>query len=373
MDANTLQILTQSMQSDEPIKDLVTQTLNLMIEAEFENFIGAKRSERTQTRKGYRNGTRIKRFDTTCGTILLRVPHLHKGSYRPSFLRDYQRYEPALKQTIATAYVNGVSTGRMKTLVRSMGVKGISKGQVTHITNELNGTVDAFRRRSLKDCGCPVLFIDAVFERVRTGDRAQLMAVLTVIGMNAQNRRQVLAVEVMPDESAESYKRLLKTLLNRGLERPRLIVSDGAAGLLKAMSEVLPETQWQRCCVHFMRNVMQTVRNVDKPVIAEEIKRVWHTSDKCLAYMRAMGIVEKYGEQYPTAMDCLRMGIVSTLTYTDFKEFSPKCIKSSNVIERLHSEFRRRSKTIGAFPNVQSCIKLFTLIAIERNRKWSAC
>ena len=121
-----------------------------------------------------------------------------------------------------------------------------------------------------------------------------------------------------------------------------------------------------------MRNIMQTVRKADRKALAEEVKHIWHTSDKHIAYARAMIVVDKYCEKYPTAMDCLRMGIMSSLTYTEFKDFSPKYIKSSNIIEGLHSEFRHRSKAIGAFPNVKSCIKLFTLIAIERNRIWAS-
>ena len=368
MDQSTYQRLSESLYGPEgSIKELLNQTLNMLIEAEFENKIGAKKSERTATRKGYRCGYRMRRFDTTCGTLTLRIPHPLKGGYIPTFLRRYQRYEPKLKETISRAYINGVSTGRMKSLVRSMGVEGISRGQVSRITSELNTSIDAFRCRSLSNSDYPVLLIDATFERARKASRAVYWAILTVMGLDAKGNREVLAVEAAPDESADSYRDLLARLLRRGLRPPRLIVSDGAAGLLKAMSEALPETKWQRCQVHFMRNIMANIRNDDKAMIADEIKQVWHTSDKCTAAARAFRIVDKYQQKYPIAMQCLRMGILDTLTYADFKEFNPKWIKTTNLIERLHETYKCRSKTVGIFPNVQSCIKLFTLIAMRFN------
>lgn len=367
MDNDTFKTLSQSLQNGS-IKELLTQTLNMLIEAEFANVIGAKKSERTTTRKGYRCGYRTRRFDTTCGTLTLRIPHPLKGGYIPSFLKRYQRYEQALKQTISDAYVNGVSTGKMKQLVRSMGVDGISKGQVSRITSELNHAVDAFKTRSLRYLNYPVLFIDAMFERVRQGSHANYCAILTVVGMDENNRKQILAVEAAPDESAESYTLLLKNLKRRGLKTPRLIVSDGALGLLKAMSIVMPEACWQRCQVHFMRNIMQSVKHADKPAIVSAVKHIWHTADKRKAIARANKVICKYERKYPTAMTCLRDGVLDTLTYMDFKEFDLRKIKTSNAIERIHEEFRRRSKSIRVFPNIESCIKLFTLLAIKYNR-----
>lgn len=369
MDKTTYETLSESLYGPNgSIKELLNKTLNLMIEAEFETKIGARKNERIATRKGYRCGYRTRRFDTTCGTLTLRIPHPLKGGYVPTFLRRYQRYEQRLKETISKAYVNGISTGRMKSLVRSMGVEGISRGQVSRITSELNTSIKAFRTRSLSDLDYHVLLIDATFERAREGTRAYYWAILTVVGLSSDGQREVLAVEAGTDESADSYRKLLAQLLRRGLRPPRFIVSDGAAGLLKAMSELLPETKWQRCQVHFMRNIMQNIRNVDKPTIAAEIKQIWHTSDKCSALARAFGIIDKYRHKYPAAMWCLKSGIWDTLTYIDFKEFNPKWIKTTNLIERLHETYKCRSKTVGVFPNIQSCIKLFTLIAM----KWSA-
>ena len=368
MDPETYKVLADSLQGPKgSIKELLTSTLNMMIEAEFEAKIGAKKSERTSTRKGYRCGYRTRRFDTTFGTIILKIPHPLKGGYVPSFLRRYQRYEQDLKDTIAKAYVNGVSTGRMKHLVRAMGVEGISRGQVSRITSELNTSIEAFRCRSLSDLDYPVLFIDAMFERVREQNRGVYKAILTVMGMSPDGRHEVLAVEAAPNESYDSYARLLKGLLERGLKVPRLVVSDGAAGLLKAMSEFLPCTKWQRCQVHFMRNVVQTVRNDDKPAIVADIKRVWHTADKSLAIARAFNVIRKWEHKYPTATECLKQGILDTLTYMDFAGISPKKIKTTNIIERLHRTYRERSKTIGIFPNAHSCLKLFILLAIKYN------
>ena len=369
--------LSKSMDSDEPIKELMTKTLNLMIEAEFEVKIGAKKSEQTPERKRspdgtklYRCGYRTRRFDTTCGTLMLKIPHPNKGGFIPSFLKRYQRYESALRATIIDAYVSGISTGRMRSLVNSMGVEGISRGQVSRITNSINEFVETFRKRPLKDVNFPVLFIDAIFEKVRVKWHATFTAILVVSGLNELGERDILAIEAYPDESKESYLRLFTSLKERGLECPRLIVSDGAAGLTTAMAEVLPEAKWQHCKVHLIRKILRNVRVEDRQIIADELKEIWYTSHKSKALRRANKIYNKYREKYPAAMTRLKLGIYDTLTYLEFPKYSPKKISTSNVLERLNKEFRRRSKAIGVFPTINSCLKLFTLYAIKYADSW---
>lgn len=368
--------LSKSMDSDEPIKELMTKTLNLMIEAEFEAKIGAKKSEQTPSRaslegqKIYRCGYRTRRFDTTCGTLTLKIPHPNRGGFIPSFLKRYQRYESALRATIIDAYVNGISTGRMRSLVNSMGVEGISRGQVSRITNSINEFVEAFRKRPLNDLNFPVVFIDAIFEKVRVNGHATLVAILIVSGLNELGERDILAIEAYPDESKESYLKLFKSLRKRGLECPQLIVSDGAAGLTTAMSEVLPETKWQHCKVHLVRKILRNVRVEDRQTMGDELKEIWYTSNKNEALRRARKIYNKYNKKYPKAMIRLKLGIHDTLTYLDFPEYSPKKISTSNVLERLNKEFRRRSKAVGVFPNINSCLKLFTLYAIKYADSW---
>lgn len=372
-------ILQRSMDSNEPLKGLIETTLNLMIEAEFDAKIGAKRYEHSTTRvksegtKIYRCGYRTRRFDTTCGTLTLKIPHPQKGGFIPSFLKPYQRYEEALKQTIIDAYTNGLSMGRMNDLVKSMGIKGISKGQVSTIISEVNNKVEAFRTRPLNNLDYPVIFIDAVFEKVMVKGHSTYVAIFVVSGLKVTDgkySREVLAIEAYPDESKESYLQLFNSLKDRGLKSPRLIVSDGAAGLTFAKAEVIPEAKWQRCKVHLVRKVLRSVKLEDRQKIGNELKGIWYTAHKSKARKKALQIYNKYRDKYPKAMAALKWGLEDTLTFMDFPEFSPKKISTSNVLERLNREFRRRSKTIGVFPNVESCIRLFTLFTLHYTKDW---
>lgn len=370
-------VLKRSMDSTEPIKDLMETTLNLLIEAEFDAKIGAKRYEHTTSRatsegqKIYRCGYRHRRFDTTAGTLTLRIPHPKKGGYIPSFLKRYQRYEEALKQTIIDAYASGVSMGRMNNLVKSMGIKGISKGQVSAIIGEVNDTVEEFRHRRLNNLDYPVIFVDAMFEKAFVEGHSTHIGIIVVSGLRASYEREVLAIEAYPDESKESYLKLFKSLKTRGLRCPKLIVSDGAAGLFFAKAEVFPKAKWQRCKVHLVRKVLSKVTTkADRKKIGNELKEIWHTKHKSKARKRAMRIFSKYLKTYPKAMAALKWGLEDTLTFMDFPEYSPKKISTSNVLERLNKEFRRRSKSIGVFPNVEACLRLFTLFVMHYTDKW---
>ena len=380
-------VLKQSMNSSEPIKDLMATTLNLMIDAEFDSKIGAKRYEHSSTRatadgnKIYRCGYRTRRFDTTCGTLTLRIPHPKKGGFVPSFLKRYGRYEDALKKTIIDAYAMGVSMGAMNSLVKSMGIKGISKGQVSAIVSEVNDTVEAFRKRPLNDLDYPVWFIDAVFEKVLIDGHSTFYAVIAVSGLRvitdrlsekARYEREVIAIEAYPDESKASYLKLFKSLKARGAKCPELIVSDGAAGLTVAKAQVFPKAKWQRCKVHLVRKVLRSVKVCDRQRIGKEMKEIWYTSNKTTARDTAQRIYTKYRENYPKAMAALKWGLEDTLTFMDFPEYSPKKISTSNVLERLNREFRRRSKSIGVFPNVEALLRLFGLFVMRYTDKWDS-
>lgn len=346
-----------------PIKDLLTETLNLIAEHEFEQKYGPK-GKHQEDRPAYRNGHRIRRFDTPYGTLMLKIPKVSKGSFIPSFLERYQRYDSTLKQTIAESYVNGVSTGRMDNVVKAMGVKGISKGQVSKITADLDSKANEIRTRPLKDSDGQVLFIDAVFEKIKIEGKSSFTAIITVIGLNAHGKRQLLALEAYDSESKDNYKSLLKSLRKRGIRNPRLIVSDGAAGLLTALPEVYPKAKWQRCRVHFIRNVMKTVKHKDREIITQQILSAWRTSSKSKAEICAAAIYFKHKKHYPKAMACFIDGFKDTLACMDIPTRHPlKRINTSNVVERLNREFRRRSTSIGVFPNIQSCIRLFTVYA----------
>lgn len=348
-----------------PIQDLLTETLNLIAEYEFEQKYGPK-GKHQEDREAYRNGHRTRRFDTPYGTLMLKIPKVSKGSFIPSFLHRYQRYDVTLKKSIAEFYVNGVSTGKMNNVVQAMGIKSISRGQVSKLIADLDSRANEIRTRPLKDSDGQVLFIDAVFEKVKIEGKSTLTAIISVIGLGKHGKRQLLALEAFDSESKDNYKALLKSLRRRGLRHPKLIVSDGAAGLLTALPEVYPNVKWQRCRVHFIRNVMKTVKKDDRKAFTQQILEAWRTKSKSEAWLSAVRIYFNHMGRYRKATLCLMDGFDDTLTCMDFAYKYPiRQINTSNVVERLNREFRRRSRSIGLFPNIQSCIRLFTVYADE--------
>ena len=371
---------------------LLENMLNTLISAEFDAFIGATRYEHTQHRttlqstqrrtaqgttracqgtdKLYRMGTRTRRFDTTAGTLTLTIPRPNHGGYVPSFLPRYKRYANELKRTIIEAYANGVSTCKMTRLIDAMGINGISQTQVSRIVAETNRTVDAFRCRSLRDTYFPVLFIDATFQKIRIEGGTKLMPVLIVMGLDPNMHKQdVLSIEIFPEESTKSYTALLTKLKQRGLESPKLIVSDGHSGIINAIKDVMPETKWQLCQAHFARSVLSHVKDEDaQRVIGKELVLMWHSSSYERAVDRAIAIYERYKDKYPAAMRSYHndnLSVMDTLTFLNFKDIPARMITTSNRIERMNLEMKRRAAQVGIFPNVESCLRLNTLVCME--------
>lgn len=319
---------------------LLENMLNTLIGAEFDAFIGATRYERTQRRtaqgtdKLYRMGTRTRRFDTTAGTLTLTIPRPNHGGYVPSFLPRYKRYANELKRTIIEAYANGISTCKMTRLINAMGINGISQTQVSRIVAETNRTVDAFRCRSLRDTYFPVLFIDATFQKIRIeGSTAKQMPVLIVMGLDPNTHKQdVLSIEIFPEESTKSYTALLTKLKQRGLESPKLIVSDGHSGIINAIKDVMPETKWQLCQAHFARSVLSHVTDKDaKCIIGKELVLMWHSSSYERAVDRAISIYERYKDKYPAAMRSYHndnLSVMDTLTFMNFKDMPARTYES---------------------------------------------
>jgi transposase-like protein len=350
--------------------------LNTLINAEFDAFIGASRYEHTNKRatqgtdKLYRMGTRTRRFDTTAGTLTLTIPRPNRGGYVPSFLPRYKRYAKELKKTIVEAYANGVSTCKMMRLIDAMGINGISQTQVSRIVAETNKTVDAFRCRSLHDTYFPVLFIDATFQKIRTEDGTKLMPVLIVMGLDPNTRKQdVLSIEIFPEESTKSYTALLTKLKQRGLESPKLIISDGHSGIINAIKDVMPGAKWQLCQAHFARSVLSHVKDKDaQKRIGKELVLMWHSSTHEHAVERAIAIYERYKYKYPAAMRSFandNLSVMDTLTFLNFEDIPMQMITTSNRIERMNLELRRRTQQVGTFPNVESCLRLNTLVCME--------
>lgn len=364
-------MLMKFVSDEEPMLAMLKWLCEKLMEVEVEGKIGAEKSERSTGRQGYRSGYRVRRFDTRMGTMYLMVPKIRNGGYIPFFVEAKKRSEAALMNVIQEAYINGVSTRKIDKLTKTLGIESISRGQVSVITKELNEQVEAFRKRKLEST-YPVLWVDALYERIRDNRMVKNMAVLVVTGINIEGKRDILAVEPMYEESASTYTKLFKSLKARGLEKVWLVVSDAHKGLVKAASECFVGCAWQRCKVHFMRNILAHISGRDKKAFAEKLKQIWLQPDYDSAKKYANALMDEYEGKYPEAVSTLEEGLEEALQFFSFCEIDARKISSTNLLERLNREIRRRTKVVGIFPNMDSYVRLVTSYLIEYSEDWSS-
>ena len=364
-------MLMKFVSDDDPMLSMLKWLCERLMEAEVESKLGAEKSERSEGRQGYRSGYRIRRFDTRMGTMYLMVPKIRNGGYIPFFVEAQKRSEAALMSVIQEAYVNGVSTRKMDKLTKTLGIESISRGQVSVITKELNKQVEEFRQRKLETT-YPVLWVDALYERIRDNRAVKNMAVLVVTGINLDGKRDILAVEPMYEESAATYTKLFSNLKERGLQSVWLVVSDAHKGLVKAAREAFVGCCWQRCKVHFMRNILAHISGKDKKSFAEKLKQIWLQPDYDSAKKYAQALVEEYEAKYRQAVATLEDGLEESLQFFNFPAIDARKIASTNLLERLNREIRRRTNVVGIFPSMDAYIRLVTSYLIEYSEDWSS-
>lgn len=273
-------------------------------------------------------------------------------------------------QVIQEAFVQGVSTRKMEKLARSLGIENLSRSQVSEMTKGLNEQVREFRRRPLTE-RYPVIWTDALYEKIRVDGRVVSMAVLVVCGVGAHGQREVLAVETMMEESRESYSQMFQSLRQRGLGTPALVISDANRGLIAAIRESFSGASWQRCKVHFMRNILAHVPQKEKDAFAAHLKEIWLAPSAELARQRAEQLSERYEKRFPRAMEILEEGLEDSLAFYAFPELDARKISSTNMLERLNKEIRRRTRVVGIFPNPNSYLRLVTTYLMEYAEDWS--
>ena len=369
---NFTQMLFNFMNQEDPMLSMLQWLCSQLMEAEVSAQLKADKSERNEERSGYRSGYRARRLDTRLGTMYLLVPKVRRGGYVPFFVNAYKRSEAALVSLIQEAYVNGVSTRKMDRLAQKLGIEGISKSQVSDITKGLQSQVDAFRNRSLASHQYPVLWVDALYEDVRIDSHVVSEAIIIVCGVDEHGKRDILAVEPMAEESTESYKVVFNKLKTRGLINPQLIISDANAGLVAAIKQSFPGASWQRCKVHFMRNILARIPQKQKLTIGAELKAIWLSSDANMARERANVFIDKYEKRFPQAVKCLEDGLEDSLTFYAYPSLDFRKTSSSNMIERLNREIRRRTHVVGIFPSEDSYVRLVTSYLIEYSEDWGS-
>lgn len=364
-------ILLECMGSPDPMLHMLEWLCEQFMEAEVSTQLGAEKNEQSQERKSYRSGYRPRRLDTRMGTMYLLVPKVRNGGYIPFFITERKRSEAALIQVIQETYIQGVSTRKIEKLAQKLGIENLSRSQVSEMTKGLNEQAEAFRNRELTGESYPVIWVDALYEKVRYSGRVVSMAIQIVCAVNARGQREVLAIEPMLEESSVTYGNLFSRLKERGLNGVELVVSDAHSGLIKAIRESFPGASWQRCKVHFMRNILAYVSQRDKAAFAASLKLIWQAGDKKAAREQVKSLRARYETKYPKALEVLDNGLEDSLSYYDFPSLDARKVSSSNMIERLNKEIRRRSKVIGIFPNPDAYVRLVSIYLMEYSEDWS--
>ena len=340
-----------------------------LMEAEVSAQIGAGRYERTDERTTQRNGYRTRPWDTRVGTLELAIPKLRQGSYFPSWLEARRRGEQAVVAVVAEAYVQGVSTRKVEALVQSLGIAGISKSEVSRMATSLDAQVNAFRTRRL-DAEYPYVWVDARYEYIREDHRVQSMAVVIAYGVRADGVREVLGLDIGLSEDVILWREFLQGLVARGVRGVKLVISDAHPGLKQAVKEVFLGAAWQRCRVHFMRNLLARVPKAAQAMVAATVRTIFDQPDRAAAEAQVLQVVEALGERFPAVTHLLLEAEGEILTFYDFPLEHRRQIYSTNPLERLNKELKRRSAVVGIFPNRVAVLRLFGTLLAEQNDEW---
>src|SRR5579859_4813927 len=346
---------TEQGEDKQFLRDGIKLLAQELMDAEVTQQAGAAMHERSDNRLTYRNGYRDREWDTRVGTIDLQIPKLRMGSYFPSLLSPRRRHERALLSVVQEAYIHGVSTRSVDALADALGLKSISKDQVSRICKELDSQVHAFRTRPL-DAEYPYLMLDATFEKVRENGRVISMAVLLAVGVRSTGEREVVGIDVGPAEDHEFWLQFLRQLLSRGLSGVRLVISDSHLGLKQAVAQVFVGASWQRCRVHFMRNALATVPKVAQQMVAATLRTVFAQPDQASAHETIERICRLFEKRYPQLVKVVQEAEVDVLAFYSFPLEHRRQIWSTNSLERLNKEVSRRCDVVGIFPNRSSLL-----------------
>jgi putative transposase len=353
----------------ELLRTLMRTALQEVLEAEMADAVGAVKGERTPGRLGYRSGYYPRTLITRVGKLELRVPQDRGGRFSTELFERYQRSEKALVAALAEMYVQGVSTRKVKAITEELCGHGFSASAISAINKTLDESLRQFAERRL-DEPYPYLILDARYERVREGGVIRPQAVLVAIGINWEGRRQVLAVELANRESRSSWRDFLVKLRDRGLHGVELVVTDDHSGLKAAIREILPEAAWQRCYVHFLRNALDYVpRKVDDDCL-RELRWLYDRRDIAEARRDLAGWIAKWQAKYPKLCTWAEDNIEETLTFYKLPQQHHKHMKSTNMLERLNEEIKRRTHVVRIFPNAESCLRLVRALAVETHENW---
>lgn len=368
-DMMTLRALLEKSSDADLLREMIGFTAHRLMELEVETFTGAAHGERSPDRLNQRNGYRDRAWETRAGTVELRIPKLRRGSYFPAFLEPRRLSEKALSAVVQEAYVHGVSTRSVDDLVKALGMSGISKSQVSRLCEEIDEKVRAFLNRPLEG-DWPYLWIDATYVKARELGRVVSVAIIIAVGVNSDGRREVLGMEVAPSEAEPFWTEFLRKLARRGLRGVKLVISDDHKGIKAAVAKVL-HASWQRCRVHFMRNVLAHAGRQGRRVVSAFIGTAFAQEDPESARNQWRSVSDQLRPKVPKLSKLMDEAEDDVLAFMHFpKDHRPK-LHSTNPLERLHGEIKRRTDVVGIFPNEDAIVRLVGALLLEQNDEWA--
>ena len=356
---------------EDVLRDAMRLVLQELIEAEASQVIGAARYERSEGRTTHRDGSRSRLLSTKAGDVELHIPKLREGSFFPALLEPRRRIDRALWAVVMEAYVHGVSTRKVDDLVAALGIEaGISKSEVSRICKELDGVVGAFRERRLDHVAFPYLFLDATYVKAHEGPSVVSKAIVIATGVTAKGDREVLGLAVGDSEDGAFWTAFLRSLRARGLGGVRHVISDAHEGLKGAIAAVLLGAAWQRCRVHFLRNVLSRIPRGSADMVLAAVRTIFAQPDAASAREQLDEIVEKLTARFPAAAAMLAEAATDILADTAFPVAHWRKIWSTNPLERVNKEVERRTDVVGIFPDEAAVTRLAGAVLLEIHDEW---
>lgn len=349
---------------------LLEKIVKNLLEEEIKRHIGAGAYERIPERQGYRNGSKPRTMNTRIGQLRFDVPQVREGGFHSSLFERYQRSEKALLCAIQEMYVQGVSTRRVSEIMQTMGGFEVSSGQVSRAACELDEEIKKFRERRLDEHEYPYLIVDARYEKVRRDSRIVSIAVMIVVGITDCGYREVLGYHIGDSESESSWSSVFKDLRDRGLRGVEMLVSDAHKGIISAKNKHFQGVCWQRCRVHFMRELINKSSWRDHKELTKDLKSIYASEEKKMCLSTAREVAEKWEKKYPLISKIVVEGVEDTLTVLSFPGLHRRKLNTTNMIERMMRTLKARTRVVSIFPNDSSCERLFGAILMEIHEDW---